>query len=149
MTPLQFLIAIRSRYRMVLLVMMATIAVALFVTVRLPIRYTASSSVMVDIRASDPLTAMIMPNNLQTQVDIIQSDRVAQKVIKRLKLDQGPEVHEQWSEATNGNGALVDWLVERMKKETRFVPSRDSNIITITSIAHGGGASERLRAGLH
>lgn len=132
MTPLQFLRALRAHYKVVVILFLITVAVTLAVSSTLPVRYSASASVMVDVRASDPLTAMIMPSSLSTQIDIIESDRVSRKVIKQLKLDEGPVVKQQWLDATNGRGTLEDWLVDRMQKNIKVSPSRDSNIITIT-----------------
>src|ERR1051325_8582761 len=102
MTPVQFLLVLRARYRVVLILFFTTVAIGFYVSSHLPVRYSASASVVVDIRASDPLTAMIMPNSLSTQIDIIESDRVSRKVIKRLKLDEGPDVRQRWMEATKG-----------------------------------------------
>lgn len=134
MAPLQVLRVLRARYKMVLILFVCTAAAALTVSSMLPVRYKTSASVMVDIGgASDPLTAMIMPNNLSTQVDVIQSDRVARKVAKALKLDEKSDVQQQWLDATQGKGTIEDWLTGVMQNTIKINPSRDSTIITITA----------------
>lgn len=45
-----------------------------------------------------------MPSYMATQMDIINSDRVAQNVVRMLKLDQNPQLKEQWMKATEGKG---------------------------------------------
>ena len=68
---------------------------------------------------------------MATQIDIINSDRVAQRVVKLLRMDESPAIREQWIEATEGEGDLVVWLAELLKKKLNVKPSRDSNVINI------------------
>ena len=91
MSLTQFLSALLGRYKLVLFLFFGSTAVAVTVFSRLPVQYTATTSVLVDVRAADPLTALIMPNNLATQVDIITGDRVSRKVVKMLKLDENSD----------------------------------------------------------
>ena len=58
-----------------------------------------------------------MAGYMATQVDIINSDRVAQRVVKMLKLDENPAAKEQWLEATEGKGTLEMWLANRLQKK--------------------------------
>jgi len=48
-----------------------------------------------------------MPGYMATQVDIITSEQVAQRVVKMLKLDQVPAIQEQWRDATDGGRGTV------------------------------------------
>jgi chain length determinant protein EpsF len=68
---------------------------------------------------------------MATQVDIITSDRVARKVVKTLRLDQSPQVRQDWQEATQGRGAIEAWLAELLMKKLDVKPSRESNVISI------------------
>ena len=47
---------------------------------------------------------------MATQVDIINSERVAQRVVRNLKLADNPQVRAQWLEATEGEGTIEQWL---------------------------------------
>ena len=110
----QFLIILRARYKVVLFTLLGTVAVALVLSVLLSKQYTATASVVVDVKSPDPiagaiLPALLMPGYMATQVDIINSDRVALKVVKLLKLDENPVVKEQWMKA-EGKGRLETWL---------------------------------------
>jgi len=107
----QFLLILRARYKLVLLVLLGTVTATLGVSLVLPKQYTATTSVVIDVKSPDPVIGMMLPGMaapgyMATQIDIIQSDRVAQKVVKLLKLDANPTVRQQWMEATKGKGKL-------------------------------------------
>jgi polysaccharide biosynthesis transport protein len=91
----QYLLIFRARYRLALGAALVVLALGLPTVQLLPKQYTASTSMVLDIRSADPLTALLMPNNMATQEDIIRSDRVALKVISALKLDQDPQLRAQ------------------------------------------------------
>jgi len=90
---------------------------------------TASTSLVIDSKSSDPLlgammTAQVVPGYLATQVDIIGSTRVAQRVVALTQLDQVPLLQEQWREATQGQGSMQVWLAEILRKGLEVRPSR-------------------------
>ena len=68
---------------------------------------------------------------MATQVDIINSDRVAKTVVSQLGLDRNPTVRAQWQEETQGKGTPLDWLAGNLRKQLDVVPSRESNVINI------------------
>jgi polysaccharide biosynthesis transport protein len=136
MTLQQFLLILRARYKIALFALLATVTTTLAVSLLLPKNYTASTEVVIDVKSPDPiagmvLPALVMPGYMATQVDIINSDRVAQKVVKLLKLDQNPKVQEDWREATEGKGRIEAWLSAILQKKLDVKPSRESNVITI------------------
>lgn len=121
---------------LVLLTLATTIAVSLL----LPKQYKASATVVVDVKSPDPISGavlqgMIAPGYMATQVDIIQSDRVARKVLSDLRLDQSPELRDQWMSETNGNGSFESWLAERIQRNLDVRPQRESNVIHIAYVA--------------
>lgn len=132
----QFLLILRARYKVVLLALLGTVTITLFVSSLLPKQYTATSSVVVDVRSPDPIVGIIpaiaMPSYMATQMDIINSDRVAQNVVRMLKLDQNPQLKEQWMKATEGKGKIDFWLAEFLQKRLDIKPPRDSNVINIS-----------------
>src|ERR1700710_732335 len=111
MNPRQLLLIFRARYKVALLLLILTVAISVVVTLKTPAQYTATASVLVDVRANDPLSAMIMPSSLATQMDIITSDRVASKVMKQLKMTEDAELKEQWMLATGGDMPFEEWIV--------------------------------------
>ena len=132
MNPKQLLLILQARWWLALLILAASVAGTYAVSLQLPKKYTASTALLVDIRARDPIAAMLTPSSMATQEDIIRSDRVAQRVVKNLKLDENAAVKEQWRESTGGRGRLEVWLAELLQKQlTVTPPKRDSNVLTI------------------
>jgi chain length determinant protein EpsF len=132
MTLRQYLLIFRARYKLALAVMLATLAVAIPVILLLPRQYTATTSMVLDIRSPDPITALLTPSNMATQEDIIKSERVAHKVVELLKLDQDAALQAKWRDAGDGKGSFETWLIERLQKSLVINPlRRESNIITI------------------
>jgi polysaccharide biosynthesis transport protein len=136
MTLSQFLLILRARYKVVLLTLLLIVSATLIVSLILPKEYTAYSAVVVDVKSPDPVVGMVLPGSLTpgymaTQIDIINSDRVAQRVVKLLRMDESPAIREQWIEATDGEGDLTVWLAELLKKKLNVKPSRESNVINI------------------
>jgi chain length determinant protein EpsF len=74
-------------------------------------------------------------NYMPTQVDIINSDRVAQKVVKLLKLDENPQVRQQWQAETNGKELFVVWLGKLLGRGLTVKPSLESSVVSITYTA--------------
>src|SRR5438309_11553980 len=110
----QFLMILRGRLVLVLAILIGTVAAVVAASLVLPKKYSATAAVVVDVKSPDPITgimlhAMVMPGYMATQRDIISSDRVAQKVVKLLKLDEVAGTKEQWLENTQGKGSLVAW----------------------------------------
>ncbi len=128
----RFLLILRARYKIALLVLFSAVTAALAASFLLPKQYTATASVVVDLKSPDPIAAMIVPSTMATQVDVINSDRVAQKVVKILRLDQSAQAKKQWVEDTQGQGNLVLWLANQLLKKLTVQPSRDSNIVNIS-----------------
>jgi succinoglycan biosynthesis transport protein ExoP len=132
MNLMQALRVLRARYKAALLVALATIALGFAVAVLLPKKYTAVTSVIVDVRSPDPVTALVAPVSVATQVDIISSQRVSRNVVRNLRLASNPVVNSQWLDATGGNGTIEDWLAVVLLKGLTVTPSHDSNIVTIS-----------------
>lgn len=136
----QFLNILLARYKIALFVLIATVTLVLLVNLLLPNKYVASTSVLLDVRSPDPLIGlsmggMAMPSYMATQNEIITSDRVAQSVVKLLKLDENPQIREQWRTATEGKGQLVVWLGKLLAQKLDVKPSRESDVISISFTA--------------
>lgn len=136
MTFTQFLSILRARWWVVLLVLGLTVGTTLAVSLLLPKQYSATASVVVDFKP-DPVSAvmfggMASPAFMATQVDIIRSDRVAQRVVRNLRLGENPQVRQQWLDSTGGQGSLEAWLAANFQRNMDVVPSRESSVISIT-----------------
>ncbi|MDC6166646.1 chain length determinant protein EpsF [Paucibacter sp. XJ19-41] len=136
MTFRQFLSILIARKWLFLAVLLAVVIPAVVISLLLPKQYTATASVVIDAKP-DPLSAiafqsMTNPAVMATQVDIIQSDRVARRVVRELKLTENTQIREQWQDATQGEGDIETWLVERFQKDLDVKPSRESSVINIS-----------------
>src|SRR6267378_7387038 len=110
----QFLLILRARFAMVLLILLATVATVVAASLVLPKKYTASAAVVVDVKSPDPISgtmlhAMVMPGYMATQRDIITSERVADKAAQLLKVE-----------------------ARGLQKKLDVKPSRESNVIEIS-----------------
>lgn len=132
----QFLAILRARWWVTLAVVLLAGLSALVISLILPKQYTATAAVVVDVKP-DPVAAMVYqgmltPAYMATQVDVLESDRVAQRVVRNLKLADNPQVRAQWREATNGEGNIEQWLTETFKASVKVQPSRESNVINVS-----------------
>lgn len=135
MTFTNFISIVRARWWLVLLVLVATAGTALVVSLTLPKKYVAVASVVVDAKP-DPVTALIYPGLgspafMATQVDVMNSDRVALRVVRNLKLTENPEIVAQWRDETRGEGTIEQWLIGVFQKNVDVRPSKESNVIAI------------------
>jgi polysaccharide biosynthesis transport protein len=137
MTLHQFFLLLQARWRVALVIPLVAILAALAVSLMLPKKYTAQTAILVDVRSPDPVAGVavqgiVAPSYMATQVDIIAGDRVAQRVVKAVRLDESAEAKEQWISETEGRGTMEAWLVESLQKKLKVRPSRESNVINIT-----------------
>jgi len=99
--------------------------------------YDATASVLLNYKGVDPLTGLTMPGQLMpgymaTQMDIIGSKNVALRVVDVLSLAASPVVVQQFQEATDGKGAVRDWLADLLLQKLEIMPSRESSVVQIT-----------------
>ena len=136
MTIQQFLLILRARYKLALLVFACTVALTVVVSLLMGRQYTASAALVLDVKSPDPvsglmLQGMIAPGYMATQIDIINSDRVAKAVVKLLRLEESAAIRQQWQADTKGKGQLNDWLAALLQQKLDVKPSRESNVINI------------------
>jgi succinoglycan biosynthesis transport protein ExoP len=151
----QLFAVLRARWLAALSVLLVVMLGTLLVSLILDKQYEATASVVIDVKP-DPLSAlafggMSAPSFMATQVDIIQSDRVAQRVVRNAKLTESPQVRIAWERATGGKGAIETWLVDTFRKSLDVRPSRESNVVAITYRANdpqfaAGMANEFVKA---
>lgn len=132
----QFLLILNARKMIILGVLLLTVAVTATVSLLLPKEYTATTTLIIDSKSKDPFTGQLMPSQMfpgymATQVDVIQSANVAQKVVHELKLADAPGTHEQYMAATEGKGNINQWLGDLLLKKLSVEPARESSVISI------------------
>ncbi|MEY4345954.1 MAG: hypothetical protein RL032_1786 [Pseudomonadota bacterium] len=136
MTIQQFFLILRARYKVALLVFLMTVILTVTVSLLIAKQYTAGAALVLDVKSPDAvsglmLQGMVAPGYMATQIDIINSDRVAKAVVKLLHLDEGTAVRQQWMSDTKGKGQLSDWLAALLQQKLDVKPARESNVINI------------------
>ncbi len=137
MTFQQFLLILKARRWIIAAVLTGVVLLTLVISLLLPKQYTATATLVVDMKMTDQLgTPQALQGYLATQIDIIASERVAQRVVTLTRMDQVPSLREQWRDETNGVGGDTGfrvWLGILLRKRLDVRPSttRDSNIINI------------------
>ncbi len=132
----QFLLVLRARWKLAFGVFTGVVLATIIISLLTPKMYTADATVVVDTKP-DPLTvatfsAQSSTAYIATQVDIISSERVADRVVKILKLDKSPDYLEAWKENAGGKGDIIVWIGQMLQKAVVVTPSRDSSVIDIS-----------------
>jgi succinoglycan biosynthesis transport protein ExoP len=136
----QFLLALRARFGVFFMVFAATVLAAAAVSLLLPKSYKATASLLVNPNKdeqslSNVLHPLVLPQErlsyMQTQMDIITSEKVARKVVQDLKLAESPLTRAAFEKETEGKGSIEDWLAETLLKKLKVETSR-SDVIQVS-----------------
>jgi chain length determinant protein EpsF len=132
----RFLLILRARSRIVLLMLALTVAAALTVSLLMPKTYKASTTLVINYRGVDPVTGFtlspqMMPGFMATQMDIVKSMNTALKVVDELKLADGAVTKRDFIKATDGRGDIRAWRAESLLKHLDVAPARESSILNI------------------
>ncbi len=133
----QFLLILQAHRKVILLIVSITVAVALVVSLVLPKQYRATSSVVLNYKASDPVTGLVvspqaLPGFMPTQVAIINSPSVALAVVDSLKLADQQEVKDAYNADNHGELDIRNWLAGILLRKLDAVASKESSVIDIT-----------------
>lgn len=131
----QYLLALKARKTAFVTVLAVTVFTAIVVALLIPKRYDATATVLVDARDEQTMSPRGMSPReragyIFTQMDLIQSGKVATKVVRDLKLAQSPGAREEWERETGGAGTIEEWLAANLTEKLK-VDSGASNIIII------------------
>jgi polysaccharide biosynthesis transport protein len=134
MSLLQFLSILRARRGVAGLILLGTLALALAWVALRPANYTARAPVLVDVRTdptnTTPLQGVVAPSFMTTQIDIIKSDRVAERVVKMLPADQSPL--KGLRETAQKKALQPSWVARQVQQQLEVKPARESNVINIS-----------------
>jgi polysaccharide biosynthesis transport protein len=131
----QFLLALRARRKAFVMVFAAAVVTAMAVALIIPKKYVSTATLLLDARDEQAMTASRMSPRersgyVATQVDLIQSGRVAAQVSRDLKLAQKPGWREAFDSDTGGVGNIDDWIGAQMLEKLR-VDTSASNVLTV------------------
>jgi succinoglycan biosynthesis transport protein ExoP len=116
----QYILALGARRKAFFVALIATIVTAIAVALIVPKKYVATASLMMDARDEQTMTpARLTPREratyLQTQVELLMSNRISTQVARDLKLAQRPGVREAWEQDTGGLGSIDEWIAEGLR----------------------------------
>lgn len=134
--------ALRSRWRTALIVWAVIVGAALVLSLALPPRYEASSTLVLDIGNVDPIRgqeifkpAGAVSTYQATQIDVLKSEEVVRGALRALGLHKDAEWQAKWRESTEGRGDFEAWLAGMLVRKLTVRPSRDSNAVNLTFIS--------------
>jgi len=130
---------LRARWGLALSVWLAVVGATVAASLIIPPQYTAVASLGADVKP-DPIAGaypgLVATSYVTTQVDVIQSERVARRVVRNLRLAENAAMRAQWQDETQGKVAFEQWLTDSFAKRLEVRPSRDSNVVQVAYRAH-------------
>jgi len=133
-----FLSTLRARIGTFARVLVVTIAAAAVVSVLMPEAYRATASLLVDAKDEQSLSNVLRPlmlpqermTYMQTQMDVIASQKVARKVVRDLKLAESSTARATFEDKAGGTGSIEEWMGENLLEDLK-VETSQSNIISV------------------
>ena len=129
----QFFSIVRARSRLALAIFLGVLVIAAaWLLVRTP-AFVARAPVLVDVRTdpvgTTPLQGMVSPSYIATQIDVVKSRAVAERVVKLLPPNEEPmlRLRAKASESPSPD----EWIITQIQRELDVTPARESNIIQI------------------
>lgn len=130
----QVLLILKARIWYFVLTFIVVFSAVVGVTLYLPKMYQARTAVVVNYKGVDPVTGFPIRSEtyMTTQIGVIQSHRVALKVVDNINMIDSPAIQESFQNSTGGEGDIRDWAANFIVKSLKVVPEKGSNIITLT-----------------
>ncbi|MCF7990374.1 MAG: hypothetical protein K9M02_08015 [Thiohalocapsa sp.] len=133
-----FLTSLWDRRWAIVLITAVSVAVAAALSFNEPTVYTARATVLIDFQgplnsSEDPtsqLAAGLQDDYLTTQLGIIASRRVADRVVENLDLDAAPEWQKAF-EASPAGGDIKNWIGGRLLSELSVTPGKNSRLVEV------------------
>jgi chain length determinant protein EpsF len=137
MNPSQVLAILKGRRREAQVVFAALAAGIFALACLLPVQYTAGASVVLNLKSPDGLSSIALPGGLvsthiATQINVVQSDRVLQKAVDAMALEQRPEWQRKWQSAALGAKTFRVWAAETIAKKLIVKPVPDASVLTVS-----------------
>ena len=131
-----FLSALRARFGVFAFLLLVTVTAATVVSFLLPKSYTATVALLVDAKDEQSLSNELRPlvnseqkiSYLETQTDIITSDRVARRVVQDPQITHSPVAEKAVEGELKKGGPIEDKLIESLLKEIKVDKSQSSVI---------------------
>ena len=132
----QFLLVLKARKRLILIIFVAILLLTLVASLLLPKNYTATSTLVINAKGIDPVTGMTLPyqltpSYLSTQMAIINSHAVALRVVDELGLQKIPVLQKQFR-SSGGQGDIRDYIADLLLNNLSVTPTQDASLVNIS-----------------
>lgn len=135
----QYLRIVWARKWLVLVLFILIAVGGIATTLLLPRQYTADTSLVVEMRIDPALgalaPALAAPSYMQTQVEILKSERVASRAVKILGVERSAAAVAQWREATQAKISLERYFAGVLERGLVVEPGHGSSIINLSFTA--------------
>ena len=126
---------LRARWLSIAVCIAVGAAIAIGLTQILRKQYTASATVMVDVKSPDPITGVlwqgvVAPSYMNTQIDLATSEPVVRQAARELDMTTQAEVVERFAKG-QGTRSLEDVAAAYLADHLRIATPKDSNLFTI------------------
>ncbi len=135
MNLLQVFLILKAHYKAALITFIVVTAVGIAITLMAPKQYLATTDIVFDVKTPDPVIGQllpVLPGYIATQIEIVNSERVAQRVVKTTRLDESPTVQADWKRETGGKGKPEAWIGKLLLNKLAVTASRETSIIHIS-----------------
>lgn len=139
MSLLQVLLILKARYKVALVTFLAIVGLTTVGSLIWPKTYKSTAYLLLNNKGLDPVTgltlpAQLLPGYMATQIDIIESPRVANKVVEKLGLANSDVAKSNYQEAVDGKSDIdiVSWLAGNLLQNVEAKPSKESSIIELS-----------------
>ena len=127
-----------SRQRVIWLALVLTVIVTIAITAFIPKSYTATADIFIDFKANDPLAGrqfspLLDESYIQTQVDMILSEEVANQVIKTTGMMEEPSVKKMIEK--EGDARVRATLVAQVIKSLEVVLRKSSRVVEVRYVS--------------
>lgn len=127
---------LRGRWRSFAIGLASLLVLGAAATVLMPKRYTATATVLVDVRSPDPISGamlhgLISPSYMNTQIDLLQNIAVAKRAVADLRWLEDATIKQRWIEATGGVGDAESWAAALLQAGMKVAPAKDSNLLEV------------------
>ncbi|GHF25534.1 hypothetical protein GCM10017044_20430 [Kordiimonas sediminis] len=127
-----------ARIWVTIITVLIGVSVCALVVSILPEKYTATSSVILEVGDQDPVTGMAQNTArtyIQTQVNLVKSARVANKVVDRLELTRSPYFLSEYNSLNDPGIDLKGWIGKQLQENLGVWVVGGSEIIEISYTA--------------
>ncbi|HEX4918772.1 MAG TPA: hypothetical protein VFV43_12800 [Limnobacter sp.] len=137
MTANQLFLIFQARLNVVLATLALVTAGAVLMAWSTPNKYTASATLIVDVRSPDSVFGnaglpLSSPAYMNTQSQLAMSARVVQLAITSLKLGENGILQDVWERNGSEKQSFERWLIEYIQENTSVSPGKESNTLTLS-----------------